>query len=131
MSMTRPSPRIERITLTLVPTAEEHSYEHVPTTFSAANRSYEWKRASHFRYMIVPKRVASSEVQVDFFFEVAEKGSEKDTLKSVHQFVQHKVNAEWKGLKLEALGKPTVSLPPQKTMVRGTIEEMLGTKLLR
>jgi hypothetical protein len=131
MSVSRSTPRVERITLTLVPVAEEHSYDNVPTTFSQTHRSYEWRKSAHLRYMIVPKKVSSKEVLVDFFFELHGKESVKDAMKNVQQFVEHKVVSDWKGLKLESLGKPTASLPPQKAFVRGTIEEMLGTKLIR
>ncbi|HTY01058.1 MAG TPA: hypothetical protein VMG09_13615 [Bacteroidota bacterium] len=133
MSVPRGNHKVERVTITLFPTAEEHSYENVPTTFSTINRSYEWRRSSHMRYMIVPKRISSREVLIDFFVEHQGKlpAAIKNTLNLVESFVQHKIASEWKGLKLGGLSRPTNAVPPNRTFVRGTIEEMLGTKLVR
>jgi hypothetical protein len=133
MSVPRGGHKVERVTITLFPTAEEHSYENVPTTFSTINRSYEWRRSSHMRYMIVPKRISSREVLIDFFVEHQGKpsGVAKSTMTMVESFVQHKISSEWKGLKLGSVSRPTNAAPPNKTFLRGTIEEMLGTKLVR
>ena len=133
MSLAKGAPKVDRYTVTLVPTTDEAPFEHLPTTFSAAHRSYEWRRASHMKYMIVPRKVTGREIQIDFFIDPASHAvvSSKAGLKSVEQFVQRKIASEWKGLKLTGVGKPTEALAPSKVMVRGTIEEMLGTKLIR
>jgi hypothetical protein len=133
MSVSRESQKFERVTVSLVPTADERSFENVPTTFSALHRSYEWRRASQLRYMIVPKRISSQQIVIELFVERQGKGAHasKDVARAVESFVQHKIASEWKGLKLGAISRPSVAAPPQRAFVRGTIEEMIGTKLLR
>ncbi len=133
MPLAHPSQKVERITISLVPTGDEASFENVPTTFSSLHRSYEWRRAAQMKYMIVPRKVSSNEVLVDFFVDLQTKGANaaKTATRLVENFVQHKIGSEWKGLKLGMLGRPVAALPPQKTFVRGTLEEMLGAKLVR
>ncbi len=133
MPLAHPPQKVERITIHLVPTGDEASYENVPTTFSTVHRSYEWRRASQMRYMIVPRKVSSTEVLIDFFVDLQNKGANaaKTASRLVENFVHQKIGSEWKGLKLGVLGRPVAALPPQKTFVRGTIEEMLGAKLVR
>jgi hypothetical protein len=125
--------KVERITISLVPTGDDRSFENVPTTFSTLHRSYEWRRASQMRYMIVPRKVSSNEILIDFFVEPATRGANSGKLASrfVDSFIQHKIGSEWKGLKLGTVGRPTAAHAPQKAFVRGTIEEMLGAKLVR
>lgn len=125
--------KVERITISLVPTGDDRSFENVPTTFSTLHRSYEWRRSSQTKYMIVPRRVSSNEVLIDFFVEPHAKGANAAKLATrfVQSFVENKIASEWKGLKLGSVGRPTSALPPQKAFVRGTIEEMLGAKLVR
>ncbi len=133
MPPVHPPQKVERITISLVPTGDETSYENVPTTFSTLHRSYEWRRSSQMKYMIVPRKVTSKEVLIDFFVDLHTKGASaaKMATRLVENFVHQKIASEWKGLKLGVLGRPVAALPPQKTFVRGTIEEMLGAKLVR
>jgi hypothetical protein len=125
--------KVDRYTVTLVPTTDDAPFEHIPTTFSATHRLYEWRRAARMKYMIVPRKVSGREIQIDFFLDPTSEAaaSSKMGLKSVEQFFQRKIASEWKGLKLTAVGKPIEAQAPSKVMVRGTIEEMLGTKLIR
>jgi len=82
-------------------------------------------------YLIVPKKVSSNEIQVELFFEGTRKGrqSSRDVQKTLQDFVRGKIESEWAGLRLASIGRPGVAVPPQKTFVRGTIEEMLGANL--
>ena len=131
MSVAQSPQKVERVTISLVPTADERSYENVPTTFSTLHRSYEWRRSAQTKYMIVPRRVSSKEVLVDIFVEAQGKAGGKGAARFVQNFVQHKIASEWKGLKLGTVGRPISAQAPNKTYVRGTIEEMLGTKQIR
>jgi hypothetical protein len=51
--------------------------------------------------------------------------------KAVQEFVDEKIQTEWRGLKLESISRPTMAAPPSETIVRGTIEEILGTGIDR
>ena len=133
MPLVHGTQKVERITISLIPTGDDRSFENVPTTFSTLHRSYEWRRSSQTKYMIVPRKVSSNEVLIDFFVEPHAKGANSAKLAShfVQNFVERKIGSEWKGLKLGSVGRPTSALPPQKAFVRGTIEEILGAKLIR
>jgi hypothetical protein len=133
MVLSRGAQKVERVTITLVPTADERSFHNVPSTFSRTNRSYEWRHSAEISYMLVPKRISSSEIQVELFVSPVKKGKivMRDLPKVIHSFVQKKIESEWKGLKLGSISRPTAAVPPQKTFVRGTIEEMLGANLER
>jgi hypothetical protein len=133
MVLSRGAQKVERVTITLVPTADERSFRNVPSTFSPTNRSYEWRHSADISYMLVPKRISSSEIQVDLFVNPVKKGKIvlRDLPKVIQSFVQKKIESEWKGLKLGSISRPTAAVPPQKTFVRGTIEEMLGANLER
>jgi hypothetical protein len=133
MVLSRGAQKVERVTITLVPTADERSFHNVPTTFSPTNRSYEWRHSSEISYMLVPKKISSSEILVDLFINPAKKGKllARDLPKIVQSFVQKKIESEWRGLKLGGISRPTAAIPPQKAFVRGTIEEMLGADLGR
>jgi hypothetical protein len=133
MVLSRGAQKVERVTITLVPTADERSFRNVPSTFSPTNRLYEWRHSAEINYMLVPKKISSSEILVDLFVNPAKKGKalSRDLSKLVHTFVQKKIESEWKGLKLGGISRPTSAVPPQKTFVRGTIEEMLGADLGR
>jgi hypothetical protein len=37
----------------------------------------------------------------------------------------------WRGMKLESISRATVAVPPTSTIVRGTIEEILGASFER
>jgi hypothetical protein len=49
----------------------------------------------------------------------------------VQEFVNDKIQNEWRGLRLESISRPTMAAPPSNAIVRGTIEEILGTNLDR
>jgi hypothetical protein len=53
----------------------------------------------------------------------------KEMLKLVQGFVEEKIQSEWKGLRLGSISRPTLAIPPRKSFVRGTIEEILGNSL--
>jgi hypothetical protein len=131
MVLSRGAQKVERVTITLVPTADERSFHNVPSTFSPTNRSYEWRHSADLSYMLVPKRISNSEILVDLFVNPVKKGKIvlRDMPKAIQSFVQKKIESEWKGLKLGGISRPTAAVPPQKTFVRGTIEEMLGAHL--
>jgi hypothetical protein len=82
-------------------------------------------------YLIVPKKISNSEIQVELFFEATRKGRQntRDVQRTLQEFVRGKIESEWAGLRLASIGRPGVAVPPQKTFVRGTIEEMLGAIL--
>ncbi len=131
MVLSRGAQKVERVTITLVPTADERSFHNVPSTFSTTNRSYEWRHSADLSYMLVPKKISSSEILVDLFVSPAKKGKivVRDVPKLIHNFVQKKIESDWRGLKLGGISRPTTAVPPQKTFMRGTIEEMLGAHL--
>lgn len=133
MVLSRGAHKVDRVTITLVPTADERSFHNVPSTFSPTNRLYEWRQSADISYMLVPKKISSSEILVDLFVNPGKKGKAalRDLPKLVHTFVQKKIESEWKGLKLGGISRPSAAVPPQKVFVRGTIEEMLGADLER
>ena len=133
MGVSRGEQKFERITVTLVPTADERSYQHVPTTFSATSRRYGWKHFEAGDYMIVPRKISSDEIKVDLFIDLQKKrkmhGS--DLQKAVQQLVESKIETEWQGLKLAGIGRATVAAAPREVVRRGTIEEILGATIER
>jgi hypothetical protein len=100
----------------------------VPTTFDANARTYGWKHSSRMNYMIVPRKISSSEIKVDLFITAPRGGrmASRDVQKLVQSFVQAKIASEWRGLVLGEISRPTAGVPPTKSIVRGTIEDMLG-----
>ena len=122
-----------RVTVTLVPTSDDRSFRSVPSTFNATDRSYRWRRAQSMSYMIVPKRVTSARIEVDVFVDAAKKGKthSKDVQKVVQDFVKSMIETEWKGLKFGGIGRAGTAVPPQKALVRGSIEDILGVALDR
>ncbi len=133
MAVPRGEQKFERITVTLVPTSDERSFQHVPTTFSATSRRYGWKHFVAGEYMIVPKRIASDEIKVDLFIDLSKK--RKMHSGELHKVVQHlvesKIATEWQGLKLAGIGRATTAAPPLDVVRRGTIEEILGAAIER
>ncbi len=128
MAAARGASKVERVTVTLVPQSDLRGTLQVPSTYSSVQRTYHWRRAADLEYMIVPTRVSSKEVQVDFFINVAGLARQKarDLQKTLRGFVEGMLGTEWKGLKLGTIGKPSAALPPRESIVRGTIEDILG-----
>ena len=131
MVLSREEQKFERVTITLHPTADERSFQHVPSTFSPASRRYGWRHFESVDYMIVPRKISSSEIKIDLFLGVQgrRKLQSGDLHKVVQHLVQSKINTEWQGLKLASIGRATAAVPPQDVIRRGTIEEMLGATL--
>jgi hypothetical protein len=128
MLSSRGGQKFGRVTVTLVPTSDDRSYRSVPSTFSATDRSYPWRRAQSMSYMIVPRRVTSATIEIDVFVDSAKKGKSpaKDVQKVVQDFVKSKIESDWKGLKFGGIGRAGSAVPPQKALVRGSIEDILG-----
>lgn len=131
MVLSRGAQKFERVTVTLVPTSDERGFHSVPSTFSAVRRTYGWRHSASIAYMIVPKKVSNSQVQVELFVNPLKKGKahSKDLQKVVEDFVQGKIQTEWQGLRLGGISRPTAAVPPSKLIVRGTIEEILGMQI--
>jgi hypothetical protein len=133
MSFSREAHKIERVTITLVPRTDERALLHIPSTFNKIERTYSWKTAGSLNYMLVPTRISSGEIKVDLFVDPLRKGKvqAKNLQKVVQDFVNEKIQTEWRGLQLESISRPTAAAPPTNAIVRGTIEEILGTNLDR
>jgi len=131
MASSRGPHRYERVTITLVPTADERSFRHVPTTFSSSERTYAWRHYDKLDYMIVPKKISNREVKIELFVDLQAKG--KTNAAQVHKmiqgFVEAKMHTEWMGLKLASISRASVATPPEQMFRRGTIEEILGAQL--
>jgi hypothetical protein len=127
----RGNQKFERVTITLVPTADERSFRHVPSTFSKTNRTYGWRHFEKVDYMIVPKKISSNEIKVDIFVDpqTKKKLQSTDIQKVVTNFVKAKIHSEWTGLKLGNISRATAASPPDQTFHRGTIEEILGSPI--
>ena len=128
MLSSRAGQKFGRVTVTLVPTSDDRSFRSVPSTFSTIDSSYRWRKAQSMSYMIVPKRVTSARIEVDVFVDSAKKGRSqvKDVQKVVQELVKSKIDSEWKGLKFGGIGRAGTAVPPQKALVRGSIEDILG-----
>lgn len=127
----RGAQKVERVTITFTRKTDEKSFPNVPSTFSAVDRSYQWRRSEGLNYMLVPRKISNAEVQVDLFLSPHKKGkmATKEVEKVVLGIVKEKIHTEWKGLQLMGISRPTFAKPPQKSIVRGTIEEILGSSL--
>ncbi len=125
--------KVERVTITLVPDRSAEEPFAIPSTFNKIERTYGWKRTARLEYMIVPTRISSESVKVDLFFSPSRgiRLHARHMLKAVQEFVEQKIGSEWQGLRLAAIGKPSLAAPPTKMFVRGTIEDMLGAPLER
>jgi hypothetical protein len=128
MLSSRGGQKFGRVTVTLVPTSDDRTIRTVPSTFSATDSSYRWRRAHSMSYMIVPKRVTSARIEVDVFVDSVKKGRSqaKDVQKVVQDLVKSKIESEWKGLRFGGIGRAGSAVPPQKALVRGSIEDILG-----
>jgi hypothetical protein len=131
MVMLRGTHKYERVTITLVPTADERSFRHVPSTFSSTDRTYAWHHEENLDYMIVPKRVSSKEIKIEMFVNPLVKGrtSAVQVQRMIQNFVNAKIQTQWLGLKLASISKASVATPPREMFRRGTIEEILGAQL--
>ncbi len=123
--------KVDRVTVTLVPTSEERSFRTIPSTFSPSNRTYGWKHHQSVDYMLVPRKVSHSEIKVDIFLDPTSKRkmSVSSLQKLVEDFVNAKIKKDWQGLKLGAISRLTAAEPPRKILQRSTIEEIMGTQL--
>ena len=131
MSLTRGTQKVERYSITLVPERSETVPFHVPTTFDRVERVYEWKHSGRLDYLIVPTKISNNEVKIDLFVNPA-RGARlhaKGLSKAIEEFLETKIGSEWKGLRLASIGRPSHVIPPSKSFVRGTIEDMLGVPL--
>jgi hypothetical protein len=133
MVSSRGSQKFGRVTVTLVPTSDDRSFRSVPSTFSATDRAYRWRRAQSMNYMIVPRRVTSGRIEVDVFVDTVKKGNvpPKEVQRRVQEFVQSMIESEWRGLKFGGIGRAGSAVPPQRALVRGSIEDILGFPLDR
>lgn len=133
MSFAREPHRTERVTITLVPRADERSLLNIPSTFNQIERTYSWRTTGTLNYMLVPTKISSGEIKVDLFLDPLKKGKiqARNLQRTVQEFVNDKIQTEWRGLRLESISRPTMAAPPSNTIVRGTIEEILGTNLDR
>jgi hypothetical protein len=133
MPFAREPHRTERVTITLVPRADERSLLNIPSTFNQIERTYSWRTTGTLNYMLVPTKISSGEIKVDLFLDPLKKGKiqARSLQKTVQEFVDDKIQTEWRGLRLESISRPTMAAPPSDAIVRGTIEEILGTNLDR
>lgn len=123
--------KYERVTITLLPTSDESSFRHVPTTFSPAERTYTWRRFEKIDYLIVPKKISNKEIKIEMYIDPQQKGkpSASQIQKMVQGFVNAKIQTEWMGLRLSAISRSSAAAPPEQMFRRGTIEEILGAQL--
>lgn len=133
MSLAREPHRTERVTITLVPRTDERSLLNIPSTFNQIERTYSWRTTGTLNYMLVPTKISSGEIKVDLFLDPLKKGKiqARNLQRTVQEFVNDKIQTEWRGLRLESISRPTMAAPPSNAIVRGTIEEILGTNLDR
>jgi len=131
MVMSRGAHKYERVTITLVPTADERSFHHVPTTFSPADRTYAWRHFEKIEYMIVPRKISNKEIKIDMFVDpqISGKGSAALVQKMIKNFVNSKIGTDWVGLRLAGISRASAAAVPEQTFRRGTIEEILGAQL--
>jgi hypothetical protein len=79
--------------------------------------------------MIVPTRVSGHEVEVDLFVNVRgiSRSRNQGLSRLLRAFVEERTETEWKGLEVHTIGRPTAAAPPSTRMLRGSIEDILGT----
>ncbi len=133
MPLAREPHRTERVTITLVPRTDERSLLNIPSTFNQIERTYSWRTTGTLNYMLVPTKISSGEIKVDLFLDPLKKGKipARNLQRTVQEFVNDKIHTEWRGLRLESISRPIMAAPPSSAIVRGTIEEILGTNLDR
>ncbi|HUI64120.1 MAG TPA: hypothetical protein VL126_04710 [Bacteroidota bacterium] len=125
--------KFDRVTVTLLSTEDDRSFRSVPSTFSLTNQTYQWKKGESVNYMIVPRRVTGAKIEIDVFLEAAKGGKlQKASLQKVVQdLLKGKIASEWKGLKLGAVGRAGSAVPPRRSLLRGSIEDILGVAFNR
>ncbi len=132
MPLSRNAQKVECVRVTFVPTDDEQGFRNIPSTFSPSSRTYGWKRMHELEYLIVPKKISSNQIVVEMFVDSRKgKATAAQVQKAVEKFVHEKVGSEWHGLKLARISKSTTAVPPERRFVRGTIEEILGSRLDR
>jgi hypothetical protein len=133
MAIAREPHRTERVTITLVPRSDERILPNIPSTFNRIERTYSWRTAGSLNYMLVPTKISSGEIKVDLFLDPLKRGKlqARGLQKAIQEFVNDKIQTEWRGLKLESISRPIMAAPPSDAIVRGTIEEILGTNFER
>jgi len=131
MALSRGTQKFDRLTITLVPTSDERSFRNVPSTFSAANRTYVWRQTAELSYMLVPKKISSQEIKVDIFLHAVKhkKNHATDLQRLVQDFVKEKIQSDWRGLKFAGISRAPAATSPSERFSRGTIEEILGARL--
>lgn len=131
MVLSRGPHKYDRVTITFVPTADEQSFRHIPTTFSPAERTYAWRQFETMSYMIIPKKISNKEIQIEMFVDSHARGktSSAQTQRLIQNFVDAKVRSDWRGLKLAGISRASAAAPPDQMFRRGTIEEILGAPL--
>jgi len=130
MPLSRNSQKVECVRVTFVPTDDEQGFRNIPSTFSPSSRTYGWKRMHELEYLIVPKKISSDQIVVEMYVDSRKgKTTTAQVQKAVEKFVHEKVESEWHGLKLARISKATTAVPPERRFVRGTIEEILGSRL--
>ena len=131
MVTSRGTHKFERVTITLVPTADERSFRHIPTTFSPTERTYAWRHFEKLEYMIVPKKISNKEIKIDLFVDpqFKGKGSAPQLQKMIQNLVSSKIHTDWVGLELAGISRAGSAIPPEQMFRRGTIEEILGAQL--
>ncbi|MGA9116013.1 MAG: hypothetical protein WB626_04495 [Bacteroidota bacterium] len=131
MAHARGPQKVERLTITLLPTSDERSFRNVPSTFNTSNRTYAWRQMSRLNYMLVPRKISGTEIKVDIYVNLAKKPGAQPVriAKLVQDFVEERIQSEWRGLRLAGIARAGAAQPPLQAFRRGTIEEMLGATL--
>jgi hypothetical protein len=131
MALSRGHQKFDRLTITLVPTADERSFKNVPSTFNTVNRTYAWRQLAELSYMLVPRKISSHEIKVDIFVDAQrrKKNGGSDVQKVVQDFIKEKIQSDWSGLRLGGIARAAAAAPPDEKVTRGTIEEILGADL--
>lgn len=132
MALAHEDSKFERLTVTLIPRGGISAFTRIPSTFSLAERSYSWNHYEKMNYMIIPQKISVHEIKVDIYIDMGRKGALKpvEIQKQVQSLVKAKLLGEWSGLRLDAISRPIAALPPARILTRGTIEEILGVKLV-
>ena len=129
MLSSRGGQKFGRVTVTLVPTSDDRSFRSVPSTFSATDSLLPVaKGAVDELHDSARSGSQAQESRSTCSSTPAKKGRSqaKDVQKVVQDLVKSKIESEWKGLKFGGIGRAGSAVPPQKALVRGSIEDILG-----